>query len=323
MSEEITNEAVENTEDQTPEVVEDKVDGSIDNTISEASGAEDKQSIIGKLWDKVSGVASEPGTAKEDSNELSAIPDTFTDAALSSGWTEEQIIKLAEGHTNEELEKLIPFILEEGEEKAEQSDLPDDTKEEEASAAVDLPGDVDEKLKPHLEEIRKFYETKNQEQATRLEALEAALALRDQERADKEVLNRAQTADAFFDRVSKDFPVFGKTKELVRFPDGTPKAGQVMPTGAAFKARDAVWQMANKFTELGSDWNSALDEAMAWYKGKYGEKEIAGRLVRKLKQNETRLSAKRTSKHTTKTFANPHEEKQRLIEEIARKAGIS
>jgi hypothetical protein len=273
---------------------------------------EEKKGMLESLKEKFFGKRETVTDRQEVETQEEDIDSTFTEAARKTGWNDEQIIEFASEYNNEQLQELLPTLIEPEEEEPE---IEEEVKEE-------IDPNVDEKLKPYLEKIQKQYEAKDLERQARLEALEAALSLREQDREITELVSRAQEADSFFDLASKDFAVFGKTEELKRFPEGTPKAGQVIPLGPEYEARQAVWQMAVKMNKLGSPWKDSLNDAYAWFKGKNGEKEISKKIVKDLKKQETRLSAKRTAKKTEPKFKNEFEEKQYLIQEAAREAGI-
>jgi hypothetical protein len=279
----------------------------------EKPSAENKESFISKMKEKIFG-------KKEDTKEVvqpefeEDISDKFTEAAIKIGWTEDQIIEFASKYSNKELEELIPQLQAETKLEDEPTEEP---KEKTVTETLELD---DEKLRPYLEKIEKAIEAKYQE---KIGKIENSLKTAEQDRSAKEARQYQITADEFFDAASKDFPVFGKTSELPRFPKGTANAGKIVPKGEAFEARNAVWQVAVKLHQAGSNWNDALSDALAWYKGKNMEKDVRSKVIRDLKKQEMRLSPKR-SEHTMETkYATEEEKRRALIDNIARRAGIS
>jgi len=163
---------------------------------------------------------------------------------------------------------------------------------------------LEEKFSTTLEEINKF--KAHQEEQSSKQAVE--------------------TASKIFDEASKEFPVFGKTDELPRFPSGR-LAGQLIPTSPAMKARLEVLRYADAFMLHGADIDNAMANALATYKGLHLEKELERKQVRDLKSHETKLSGARTGRETKKKYADARDEiiddiRQMHIRQMQRAAGI-
>ena len=274
----------------------------------ETSKPETKEGLLQRLWDKVSGASKDGGEDAHSSELEEDISSDFTEAALAAGWTEDKIVKFAESYGNEQLDEMIPFLVQE--EENDTSEQEDDTSSEPVSK------DTTDKNK----------ETKGAGSQEQIESVTERVARLEQERAEylkrEERRQRAEvqrTVDNFFDSAAKEFPVFGQTKNLPVFPDGTPQAGQFIPHGEAYHARTEVLHTAQAFSKMGMSNTEALEQAMTWYKGKYLEKDIHRKLVRDLKQQEKRVSPRRRERVTPKAQLTSREA---IINDIALKAGI-
>ena len=297
----------DNPKVESEEIVEESQE-LVEETKEEESPEDVRKSVIETVKEKIFGKKGE-----ESGNEVSTVevPDFFKEAAQAAGFVDEDEIKKLAGDMDEaQLKEFAAALSVEDTESLEK-----ESEEEPEQKEIT----TDDKLKAEVERIQQDLETKYSE---RLDALEKHLQTVEDDRATKEEIRRAEEADSFFDRVSEKLPVFGKTEELMRFPPGHKNEGQVIPFGDAFRARNDVWQAAHLFNAAGYSWTESLTEALDWYKGKHLEKDIQDRVVKDLKKNETRLSAKRTSTSVRKTPQTEEEFKQRIIEEAKRRAGI-
>ena len=287
-----------------PEVKPEPTDPPEGEPTDEPEKPESKGSLLERLWSKVKGGGDDTNGSGEDahSSEIeSDISDTFTEAALAAGWKEEDIVEFAGSYTNEELDEMIPHLGEVEEETEEVS--PDEPS-----------GDVDTKPEPE-----KGSQEKDESLADRVTRLEKE---REQYRQEVEQRKRTevqQTVNSFFDETSKDFPVFGQTKDLPVFPKGTPQAGQYIPHGEAYHARMGVLRAAQAFSRMGMSDREALQEGLTWYKGKNLEKDLQRKLVRDLKKQEQRVSPRRRERSTPQ--AKPTS-RAALIQDLPLRAGI-
>jgi len=237
------------------------------------------------------------------------IPDVFSEAAEAMGMTPAEIIAFADKHTDEQLIEMIPSLqasLKEPEPEPEpepennsDKDNKDIDPELVKSITEKISKQLEEKFSTTLEEINKF--KAHQEEQSSKQAVE--------------------TASKIFDEASKEFPVFGKTDELPRFPSGR-LAGQLIPTSPAMKARLEVLRYADAFMLHGADIDNAMANALATYKGLHLEKELERKQVRDLKSHETKLSGARTGRETKKKYADARDEIIDDIRQMQRAAGI-
>ena len=276
----------------------------------EEEESESKETFLRKMKDKIFG-KKEEDTSTSGSEELEEdIDGDFEAAARQAGWTDNKIIEFAEGYSNKELRELIPLIADELEEEEEVVEQKEEKQEK---------VEGDKNLKDLEERLLKQLDDKYQE---KIAQLEARLSDGEQERSVKAQLKFQTDADKFFDSVAKEFPVFGSTEQLARFPKGTKNAGQIVPVGEAFEARNQVWKTASAFHQMGMDWDESLQEAFSWYKGKNLESSARQKVLGELKKQEKRLSPKRSEKVVSRKFADAADEKKAIIQDIAAKAGI-
>jgi len=242
------------------------------------------------------------------------IPREFSDAAEAVGMTAEEIVKLGNRHTDEQLVELIPSLKDaaarlkepkEGDTKENTKETPSDetTKTEqekiEQEVAERIEKQLAEKYGTSLEEIKQLKSERESEKAYR----------------------NFDFAMEKIDGLSKEFPALGKMEELPKFESGALK-GQFIPTHPAVKARMEVVDYADAFIGRGQSIEDAMDNAIATYKGKHLTKELERNLIKDLKDHEGNLSGPRTSKVTRKTYASSREEMEDEIRQLQRAAGV-
>ena len=240
------------------------------------------------------------------------IPDAFSDAAEKAGMAPAEIVQFADEHTNEELLELIPALLESIESKDDALvDKPVDAKDAVIAKDKGAGDDKDtDKIDPDVvtaitEKISKQLEEKFGATLKDIETFKA-------HQEEQSTLKAVETVSKKFDEAFKEFPVFGETSKLPKFPSGK-LAGQLVPTNPAVKARMEVLKYADAFMKTGANIDNAMDDALATYKGKHLTKEMERKLVKDLKGHESKLSGARTGKETTKKYADTREE---IIDEI-------
>jgi len=307
---------------QTDEVIDTPDDVKADGRIS----TEDKDSpdsVIGWIGKKLRvGEKAGPDNFQDeldsqeidDSDEISDnIPDEFTTAARDAGWTDKQIEDFSADYKDEDLLEMLPQLnarLEELQELDSQEQAVE-SEQEDKSTAPDK--ESDDKFEQFREELKKEYDEK-------FSRVEAGLRKEAEEREAQTVTDREQRANEIFDETSKDFPVFGKTEDLPKFPNG-----EFIKSAPAFKARNDVFGVATLFLQSGKSQNmtDAMKHALSWYKGMNLEKDVERKLIKRYKKGEKRLSAKRTAKDVTKTYEHPEDEKADIVEGIAKGLGVN
>lgn len=299
----------EEKEEEVLEKEEEKVDEKKDDDPSHGIDSEGKKEESGE--DVVKRVKSELNIDKEKEEAGETIPVEFTKVCLAQGWSEDDIKEFATGLDNEALLEMIPEIIgdgEKGEEKKAESKKSEE-KPKSKSKATDEKA-KDDTTKAELAALRK-----------KVEELEKGNAKNKQEDAKNQEAALIATVNQVFDEASKDFEIFGKTDELLRYPAGSKKGQVVMGTGTMV-AREEVWQKAVPFIQSGTPVKEAMQIAMTWYKGQNLEKDVHRAVVKDLKKHESKLSAKRSSKETKKTYKDDDARKEAVVRGAAKDAGV-
>ena len=296
----------EKLEGDVKEKEEEKLEVKIDDVPNSSGEKEESgEEVVAKIQREVLGEP-DPKEKEEDGTD---IPDAFTNACLEQGWSEDEIKEFAADLDDAALLSLIPELLgKEGEQDKSELDK-GQAKQEVKTKATDEAA----KKEPTNEELAAIKKE--------LAAIKESIGVADKERSAKEEAVMAQTINQVFDEASKDFEIFGKTEELLKYPAG-PKKGQYVPTSPAMVARREVWEKAFPFVQSGIPTKDAMEIALTWYKGAHLEKDVQRNLIKDLKKHEKKLSAKRSGKETVKTYESEEERQAEVVREAARKAGI-
>jgi len=298
------------------------LDVKIDDTPnSSGDKEEDGGEIVAKIQRDVLGQP-DPNAKEEDGTD---IPDAFTNACLKQGWTEDEIKEFASDLDDAALLSLIPELLN-IEDKQEKSELGEGQAKQDAgriSSAEDKSKAADETAKKAAGPSSSAEPTNEELAALKKELAEIkeSIGASKKERDVKEEMAMVETVNQVFDEVSKEFEIFGKTEELLKYPAG-PKKGQIVPTSPAMIARSDVWDKAAPFIQSGIPVKDAMDIALTWYKGKNLAKDVQRNMIKDLKKHEKKLSAKRSGKETVKVYDSEEERQAEVVREAARKAGI-
>lgn len=318
------NKSKDEVKDESEDDVESK-DETKDTEISDSDkDEEDRKGVLGWIAEKLK--SGESATAEDYMDETSKdekgedkegtdIPDKFTNAALAAGWTEDEIKDFASDYDkDEDLIAMIPFLSEEPQQDKEDSESAkekgetEDKKEKEDGTKLSERDKLKKELRDEI--LQEFGDLKKDlSNAKKKDELQQVKA-------------QFEQANEIFDKTNKDLPVFGKTEELPKFPAGKNK-GQFIPTNPAVKAREEVYQKALAFHKLGEPWRQSMEDAISWYKGKYLEKDVQRELLKKLRNKEKGLSAKRVRKDTSHEYKDEDERKAAVVREEGRKAGIT
>ncbi len=301
-AENLEGDVKETNEQKTDEKLEVKID---DVPNSSGEKEEDGAAIVKKIKKDVLG---ETDSKSKDAKEGNDIPDEFTTACLKQGWTEDEIREFATDLDDTALLSLIPELLNEEKQEKSESDK-GQTKQEDKTKATDKAA----KQEPTNEELAALKKE--------LAEIKESIGKADKERLTRDEEATVQTVNQVFDEVSKDFEIFGKTEELLKYPAG-PKKGQFVPTSPAMVARAEVWDKAVPFIKSGIPVKDSMEIALTWYKGEHLEKDVQRNMIKDLKKHEKKLSAKRSGKETVKVYADEEERKADVVREAARKAGV-
>jgi len=300
-------EPAEKLEGEVKEKEEEKLEVKVDDVPNSSGEKEESgEDVVAKIQREVLG---QPDPKEKDEEEGKDIPDAFTNACLEQGWTEDEIKEFASDLDDAALLSLIPELLDkEGEQKKSEPDKGQAKQEVKAKAADDTA-----KQEPTNEELTIVKKE--------LAEIKEMIGKADKERTANEEAVLVETVNQVFDEASKDFEIFGKTEELLKYPAG-PKKGQFVPTSPAMVARREVWEKAFPFVQSGIPTKDAMDIALTWYKGAHLEKDVQRNLIKDLKKHEKKLSAKRSGKETVKTYESEEERQAEVVREAARKLGV-
>jgi len=134
----------------------------------------------------------------------------------------------------------------------------------------------------------------------------------------EDVLGRkSMLVNQICDDASETFKVFGTFSKLPKDADGN-----IDVTSQPFRARMELFETALAFESTGIRFETALEEAFNWFKGKYGEAETARKLVHKLNKNRKRMSPRPTKKHTVKKYDSKEAKAEGEMEKIYNDLGI-
>jgi len=298
---------IENQETENPEVESQETDietKEIEDIEEEKTDAEkeveEKENLVTRLINKVMGKKEE----EENEEEGDFLPDSFVEAARKAGMTDEEIIETSSDFSDEELEEMASLLAEMGTEESleESEELPEKETEE-----------VKEVSKEDASELAKIKQE--------LDNLKKELGKVKEDETEKFLIDLEDYANKAFDEASKDFEVFGLTKDLPKFTSG-PNKGKYLPLSPAFQARSQVYDVYLKFVQLGQEKEDAMKNALAWYKGLNLEKDVERKAIQRLKKNEKRLSAKHQDKDLVREYVDEDEAKADIVRQIAAKAGV-
>ena len=243
------------------------------------------------------------------------IPDAFSNAAEAAGMSPSDIIDFADKHTDEQLIEMIPTLeaaLKESDDKQDDDKV---TKQDDKTDETDDNKDIDPELVKNItEKISKQFEEKF---GATLEEINKFKAHQEDQSMNQEF----DRASKLLDKASEEFPIFGKTDELPRFPSGR-LAGQLIPTSPAMKARLEVLRYADAFRGRGANIDNAMANALATYKGLHLSKEAERNTIKNLKKHEQKLSGARVGRETKKKYADSRDEIIDDIKQMQRRAGV-
>jgi hypothetical protein len=269
------------------------------------SETEDKEEantgILTKIKEKLTGKKADVVETKTGAEEGKDIPDKFTEVARSIGWTDEDIQDFAVDYSDEQLLEMIDYLGKE-DKKVEDKVVKKEEKTETETKKEDVKA-----TPPEIVALQK-----------EITSLKDRLSKDDEARQKDETRRMVATANEFFDKVSDEMEIFGKTKELKKFPDGS-----LVPVTPEYKARSQVWDDALMLYNAGLPFDRALKKAFFAYKGENLEKNVSRKIIKDLKNNEERLSPDRYNKTTEKTYKDEVERREDIVKDLARKAGVN
>jgi len=298
-------------------------EGSTDADDTDADG-EDKtgQDADTSQADTGEGEESEPG---DDADMYEEIDPRLVAAAKRFGWSDEKIIRVAEEDETilEDLANLLDMVT------ATSSGQQGQKSEEKSAESSDDVKGVEE-LKLSDEELRKLKREYGEAPAKVIAALTEKLNSTIKElnevkqnvhgvtkaEQEREIMTRLEAANRAFDDAAEVFPILGKTSELLTTD------GKYDMSHPSIKARDEIFNVALSFERMGYSFEQAMDEALNWYAGKEGTKQIEEQVVKKLNARKKQFTARPTRKHTERKFASEDERIYHTMGEFYEKFGI-
>lgn len=273
----------------------------VTETVEAADKNEGILDYIKKAWrgddtSETVDTSEETNTESKTFERTEETPKEFVEAAEADGWTADDIAEFAADKTDEELLELLPSLIEEEEVDIEEEEPAEEPAKEEKSEDIEaLKSSMKEELlKEVLAELGPKFETLDDFK-------------QDQNR--RQIFNDLATADKILDGASKDFPELGEYEKMPKFTTGSRK-GQLIPTSKEFKARAEVFDMAVALRSAGrsNSMEDAMADALAWYRGKHGQKQTERKVIRNLKAHEKKLSGARTGKETKREYNSTRDE---------------
>jgi hypothetical protein len=292
-----------------------KVDETVNSNVGETEVVETKteekdgRGFFGKVYDKmfpakddsdeatddgtedeVNKKAEEPGEAEEPGDEIE-IDDELYQAAKAKGWDDEKIAKYFQ-EDKSVLEALVPAkteVVKASEEKVAKEEVKGLEKmaitPESMTALKDQYGAevIDQVVTPLIEKLNQTIDIVNSQSAETKQVAETI--------SKQAMASQVQGFQKEMDKLGKEYDVFGAWENVPRDKDGL-----VNKNNPVLKARDEVWQSARKFQQLGSDWSTAVDDAVSLYKGKHLEKMTHSKIIKDLDKRKVKFTPRPTSK---------------------------
>lgn len=293
---------------QTEETEEGKETEEKPNMNADGTAAGPSKGFLEKLKEKLVGVKeTKDGSevVKEPADEYGEeISPNFIESAGKAGWTPEQIIDYASDKSNEDLDSSIDELFKKEEVK---SDVKPSVEPERKETEVETIETLSAKLNKTTEELN---------------TLKQGLGKVQEKNSVQESVDRVTVANGLFDKFAESFPVFGKTEDLPKVPNGN---GKLVPTDPAVKARGEVWERAVRLfnTDDKLSFKDALAESLEMYEGKHYKDKVKDDVIKGMKQKSEQLTPKKSRKNVVKTYESEEDRKAAVVRDAAEKAGVS
>ena len=251
------------------------------------------------------------------------LTDEIKEAAKAAGWDDEKLQKYAA----ENPDALRLLALQYQAEPPYQADGAEvNYKGEEVSDKLDRL-----ELSPKaLDEMREQYgeEVVNNVISPLIEKLNKVVEVLDaqagQSQAAQQAVNNVVLAEREkvfqqkLDMLDEQFPVFGKWENVPR-----DAKGQVDVKSPQFKARAEVWMSAKSLEQAGFDWDTALENSIAMYKGKHLESAVKRQVIKDLNGRKKQFTAQPSHKKTKPVKLEGKQAAIQAVREAAKQAGVT
>lgn len=294
-------------EDEPEDTPEDKVEGEVEDKSTDEPLDEPED----KLEDKVD---DEPEDTPEDKVEYVAIDPRFINAAGTYGWSKERIIEYAENHNDLDVVE-ITTRMEKSIKDNRASDIskPDDVfiNEEAFKTLAEKDEGLAQAVREILDPLAKRFENTSSE----LDTLKGELGKYESDRNAREGVRDLELANGIFD--GSGISSLGKTKDIQKYPDGTYAQGDPIVS-----ERGKVWDVAQQFYASGGTFEGAVNNALQWYRGSSANKDMKRKVIKELKEQETRVMPKRQEAKVETEYASEEERKSAIINDAVRKYNV-
>lgn len=299
------DESEDKVEDDSTDESEDKVE---DETKDETTDESDDK-LDDKPEDKVE-------DETEEKVEYTEIDPRFVSTAGTYGWSRERIIEYAENHDDLDVVEMTTRMEKSiKDNRASSADKPesDDTFiNEEAFKTL---AEKDEGLAQAVREILNPLAKRFEDTSSELDTLKGELGKYESDRKAKDGARDLEIANGVFD--SSGISSLGKTKDIPKYPDGTYNQSDPM-----VKERGKVWDVAQQFYANGGTFESAVNNALQWYRGSGVSKEIKRKVIKELKEQEERVMPKRQEAKVETEYASEEERKAAVVNDAIRKYNV-
>ena len=248
-------------------------------------------------------------------------------AARTLGWSDEKIEAVASQDISvlEDIARMRTILAEPEPEKKGEEDV---TKSEVSKVVLDKDAldslataygadVVDKVIKPLADTLNATIDRLGRTEKS-LDGITGRFSEQDERDKQQQNLARFNSANKFFDDQSKDYPELGLFEKMPKESNGKFKM-----SSPEFKARSQIYEKAEIFRNAGYNSDSALKEAMVWYKGLGGEAKIEQKLVTEINDRKKKFIARPTQKKVDRKELTPNEAAAAIVQEAKRKAGFT
>ncbi len=303
-----------------------EVDESTQEVPPVGSDYKTKQSFFGKIAKTFfsnddTGDADDVADDEESDVEEFVLTDEIKEAAKAAGWDDDRIAKYAK--EDPDVLRLLSAQY------AYEPDIPSEPANEPKKEEQERLGKIELSQKA-LEEMKEQYgdEVVNDVISPLVEKLNKVVEVLEAQAGQSQAAQQAVSSVVMAERekgfqekldmLDEQFPVFGKWENVPR-----DKTGQVDVKSPQFKARAEVWVTAQSLEKAGYDWGSALDNAIAMYKGKHLESAVKSKVIRDLNGRKKLFTAQPTHKKTKPVKLEGKQAAIQAVKEAAQKAGVT
>lgn len=242
------------------------------------------------------------------SGEQKFVDPKFVYTARRYGWTDDQIVAYANENSVLDVVQL-GVAMEEAignGEAVDAEDGDDDLISDEVLAKLS----EEEENQPIIDQVVKPLLAQVKELRNSLKGVQTDQQGMNAEKQNKELKRDYDRANNVFDSHAKEYGILGSTEKLKRLSDGT-----LDVRDPAVKVRREVFSRAMSMRKVNPSvsMDEAMEDAMFWFRGKYGQDQMEKNLLKKIKTTSKKVSPKTRSQHRTTNFANDRERRASIV----------